>query len=282
MNNNKKSQKPIETNYNAIAFEKIKLAKAFSFLGEGLHRKVYLLEDKELCFKIPKSSIPANISAYWMQVEYLLYQLSAIWDFHVVPFTDIYLSESIELTHICERIRQLHPEIMIEAPIMIQNYVHQEALRNSFDYLHAQKVVFFNWIVGRNDFLRENSKINREGFVIEIDNELVFNDLSIVPGAHWLLEDAEFSEALIEKALLDFILNLSTKVNIFTKQNQIGLEKSRKDKQESEYMIRSILRTIGANLNFVKKIIASLKLERKNITLKRIQEIMNQSKIVQL
>jgi hypothetical protein len=282
MNINKKSRKPIESNYRAAAFEQIKLSNAFTFLGEGLHRQVYLIEDKNLCLKIPKTSIPTNISAYWMQVEYILYQLSACWDFHVIPFTDIYLKKSIELTHILERIRGLQSEIIAEAPIMVQNYVHEGMDLNSFDYEHAQKVMFFNWIVGRNDFLRENSKINKQGFVIEIDNELVFNDLSIVPGAHWLLQDAEFSEATIDGALLDFILNLSTQVNIFTKQNQIGLESSQKDKEESDYMIHSILRTIGVNLSFVKKIITSLKSTRKNVTLKQIQEIMNQTKIVSL
>lgn len=75
----------------------------------------------------------------------------------------------------------------------------------------AQKALIYQWITQRSDPTRENSIIDKEGMVYEIDNELIFDDHERFP--HWLLNPKENPQAhelensILSKTLLNNIYN---------------------------------------------------------------------------
>jgi hypothetical protein len=269
---------PKEAFHNPNVIKDILNAKNFELIGEGMHRRTYRVANSSICLKIPKNNTPTSIAIYWMQMEYIMYQMSGLLNFHVIPFTDIYMKGSKEIIEIHKHLKKIAPQIEFFAPIMVQQLVEEDDADLISDVEHAQMVVFFNWITGRSDFLRPNSKITKDSRIFEVDNELTFNDLSIVPGAHWILENHKIAKTPISEALLDFIIQLDVNFHIRVKKNPLNnqmfplmLQHNNKD---AAYVEQSILRTVKKNLDLIKKILINHRSD-KTITLIKIQNQIN-------
>lgn len=274
-NNKPKEVLPIEN-----LMRKIEKARAFSQVSKGLHRRVIYLEDTDLCIKIPLETEPTSQVVYLMQMEYLMYQISEAWKFHVVPSCDLFLQGTSEIINIYKHFKVKAPHLHFLAPCMVQKYILEKGDESLIQLKQAQKVVFFNWIAGRGDSEKFNSVITKEGNVLEIDNELTFYDLKGIPTKHWLLGLEKIGNAPIDKELIDQILSLPEEIVFNLKEGAFQKlhnqdPRSRARREHRAHTKRLVRDQVIRNLLNIKEIILKLNKTSSLLNLNIIQKEIN-------
>jgi hypothetical protein len=183
-------------------------------VGWGKRRTVYKVNNTNLAIKSPfrKGGI---IFMSLTQHECIMFEISKMLEFGVVPATQYVVPGSEEANIIVTRCPTL------EQPILLQQYV--DPGRNVPLHIEqAHKAIIFTWVTGRSDTKKENSVIDADGKVLEVDNELVFEILENRFGSkgepfyqesHWLLNEPE-ANVPIANSLLNWVLNLPDRIEL--------------------------------------------------------------------
>ena len=244
-----------------IQFELIQNINFFQEIGIGLHRRTYQAGESGFCIKIPHPNQFSPIILYLMETECLMYQISEHWGFEAVPATDVLLPGSKMLKEISSSFKKHLPNAPISYPILIQKYIPEANVE--IDISHAQKVVIFNWITGRQDRTQKNSISNKEGKIFEIDNELTFTHILQPCNPHWLLGNEKVALTPLKNAFVEEILNLpeDLELNLMRIPN-----KGSKDGTELQLVENQVIK----NLKILKRIIQN---QSSIITLDSLQKI---------
>ncbi len=185
-------------------------------IGSGSSRTVYLLGELGLCVKVGHGSLigmPERrkriVKSMWK--DSLMYEMSEMWGFGVVPFTKFIDSRSSEYECIEFIIESLDLDVVVREAFLLQRYVEMGEKDVSLDLAHAQKAIFFNLITGRGDQIKVNSVINPKGKIFEIDNEISFHGLRGADG-HWIMTHSDFKKRPIESNLVEWVLGLPEEI----------------------------------------------------------------------
>lgn len=273
-------KKPKEVVPIVNLMKKIERATKFSQVGKGLHRRVIHPEGTDLCIKIPLETEPTPQVVYLMQMEYLMYQVSEAWQFHVVPACDLFLQGTSELIAIYKQFKVKAPHFPFLAPCMVQKYVLEVGDESLIELKQAQKVVLFNWIAGRGDSEKGNSIITKEGNILEIDNELTFYEIKDIPSLHWLLRLEKIREAPLDQELIDHILSLPASIVLNLKEgvfqqlyNQDPRSRARREHRANTK--RLVTEVVVRNLLRIQEIISKLNKNSSLLSLNNIKKEIN-------
>lgn len=212
-------------------------------VGYGSRRTAFRINGTELLIK--SEDVSVSLSSH-RQTECILYEMSELLGFDVVPFTHYMAPQSKEALLIKERCPDLKPGIL-------QKFI-EEVRAIALHIEHAQKVIFFNWISGRGDTKKANSIVDCEGKVWEVDNEL--GEVPLAErniDSHWLLREKQINTS-IPCALLNQILNLP---------DTIELNKQNLPKGFKADLVRLHEQLYASNIQIVKQ--AIIKLENSQI-----------------
>lgn len=215
---------------------------------DGLYRggkikRVYRPIDSPWVIKTFKSfRVPALVAT-----EVLFYEASKQLHLRVVPKIRYIAPESGNFQSIIRR----YPDL---SPILVQAYI-QESPSEKLDIPHAQEVVLFNWIVGRQDCKRANSAVDIYGKVWEIDNDSpgeIFSLKGQRRDHSWLESNPDVMMANLSEETISKILALPGYIVLRQRfiPEEDRLVKDRVDKME---------KTLNENLALLKAIILSLK-----------------------
>ena len=141
--------------------------------------------------------------------DILFYQASKQLDLRVVPKIRYIACDS---DNFC-LIKKTYPNL---SPILVQAYIEEKnlALAN-LNIPHAQDVVLFNWIMGRQDSKRENSAVDIDGKVWEIDNDSPGGLYSLKErNKSWLEEISPLMNHPLSKSTIEKLLNLPEKITL--------------------------------------------------------------------
>ncbi len=270
------SPRPKETLPISNIMEEIVHAPYFKDIGIGLHRKTYRIGESRFCLKVPHPNQFAPIVLYLMQCEFMMYQISHIWSFDVVPFTKVILHNSTEIEQISAVFNKVNKNDHLQYPLLIQNYV-QPKTPYQIDLHQAQKTLIFNWITGRQDREKENSVVNKEGKVFEIDNELTFSRIEKPQKPHWLLDIPLINESPLNKTLINGILGLPETISLKLETLPVGHAshshpRARQIKSYKNGTIEQVQNQVIENLKTLKSVIHNLEINNVQITPKTIEE----------
>jgi hypothetical protein len=242
----------------------LKGPESLEFIGGGFHREVYKIKNTDFVLKAPNSHHKKMLFLFlpMIQSEWIAYEISQRMHFDVVPFFHYIVPGSEEEMLISQRCPTLLGPLVLQS-----NITPTEA---TLDVQHAHKVILYNWITGRYDTKRENSVVDAEGRVWEVDNELGGADLTrlltfdedIDHRLHWLLYEKKIQEPLSEW-LLDWVLDLP----------EIELDKTHLMEGFKENRVLFRERWLHANLNLVKTAICYLRNAGGPITFDRLRQI---------
>ncbi len=251
-------------------------APYFKDIGKGLHRKIYQIGESNICMKVPHPEHYTPTILYMMQSEFIMYQISHIWNFDVVPFTKVILHNSKEIEEISAAFNKVHKNDRLYYPILIQNYVNSGNINKELDLHQAQKALLFNWITGRHDRAKENSAINANGQIFEIDNELTFSKIEEIHELHWLLSDPIINETPFNETLIQGVLKLPQMIPLKLEtlpENPLRRRHPRAHqiKRFRNTTIEKIQNQIIENLTILKSIIHNLQKNNSQITPKIIE-----------
>jgi hypothetical protein len=205
----------------------LKSKESLELAGAGNRRIVNRINNTDLTIKSlrPRIGVPIVL----MQYECIMYEISELLNFGVVPYTQYVVPESEEAQLIADRCPRLNQ------PLILQRYIAPKAAPLNIEQAH--KAIIFTWITGRSDTKRENSVIDDEGRVWEVDNELGGSKLKDVmktesrQASHWLLDESEINVP-IQNSLLNWTLQLPDKIKLnrtslpdqFTESNISSIE----------------------------------------------------------
>ncbi len=271
MFNQTNSPRPKETLPAYNLMQEISDATYFKEIGNGLHRKIYRIGDSNICMKVPHPEHFTPTILYLMQCEFMMYQISHIWNFDVVPFTKVILHNSKEIEQITEAFTKVNKGDHLYYPLLIQKYIEPENLDRELDLVHAQKVLIFNWITGRQDRARTNSVVNSEGKIFEVDNELTFNTICVRTEPHWLLDSVEFPNIPLKENLIEGILNLPQMIPLKLETlpgNHVvhSHPRARQIKASRNVTVMKVQNQVIDNLITLKSIIRNLQKSKTQIT----------------
>ncbi len=185
--------------------------------------------------------VPAFIAT-----DILFYQASKQLDLRVVPKIRYIAPDSANFQSIVQK----YPKI---SPILVQAYI-EEDYAQALDIQHAQEVVLFNWIMGRQDCKRENSAVDGNGKVWEIDNDSPGNIYSLKETFRdhsWLERQPTVMTNPLSEEIIDKILQLPR--NIKLGERLIPISDAVKGRK------RNIEEKLNQNLSILKGIIFALR-----------------------
>gem|GEM_PF-4896932 len=178
--------------------------------------------------------------------DVLFYEASIQLHLRVVPQIRYIAPESAPFQSITRR----YPGI---SPVLVQAYI--ENSRSALDLPHAQEVVLFNWIMGRQDCKKDNSAVDRNGKVWEIDNDS--------PGGIYSLNDKHRDHSWLESdpAVMETHLSEETIGKILQLPEHIALRPRLMPKVTDRVIDRmnKIEERLNGNLAILKSAILSLK-----------------------
>ncbi|MBS0623241.1 MAG: hypothetical protein JSS62_01305 [Verrucomicrobia bacterium] len=263
-------QEHIHPSELAEVIDHLKGSDPLEVIGTGNHRSVQRIGETNFVLKTPFLSVPYSRS--WVvvlealsQCACIMYQVSQQLGFSVVPYTQYIMPDS----SIAQRLQEscLH----LKHPMLLQRYITPAKV--PLDLQHAHRVVIFNWLIGKPDPKYENSILDMQGKVWEIDNELGGKRLDVKPGQkglfsnwtpHWLFMRPEVQVPLCP-SLIQHVRALPENIKLDQKLFPEHFQSS---------LVTSIEQVVTSNLKFLKRALLSLRGE--SVTLEKLKTNVDQ------
>ncbi len=225
------------------------MEESLSRIGGGKARMVYQVIGSQWLIKSAIRDLPPSRS----QQDCLAYEISERLGFNVVPYTQYVIPGSKEADLFYTYCPTLRPVVLQTCIIGCSG--------GKFSVQEAHKVIFFNWIIGRNDTKAENSIVDINGKVWEVDNEVgegqLKDDIAMSwPKLHWLLGKREVRQSNISLQLVDMVLGLPETIRL----------NDRLPDQFQLSLVKSTEQLVSENLNVLKTAILKLKARKAIIT----------------
>lgn len=181
-------------------------------IGRGRNKLVHLIEKTNLVVKVPFYKMRNRN-------DYIAYVASEKLGLKAVPFTALINADELSNERVLEQhngLKVVLAEKFGENLMILQQFLPTAAHNQcKIDVCNAHKVLFFNLIVGRSDTKSDNSMVDSQGQVWEIDHDFLGSRVCRSDiDSHWLLDRVSVGKALISQDLIEYIVKMNPKIDL--------------------------------------------------------------------